>query len=186
LSKILNPAFLKMDGPSLDAKCDILEDTSFPVNAINSPTSNYTWRKLCFLPIEWYQEWYVFLNELPTLDALGSIAVWKTSYSLHIRIQHNHTSILTWFDRNKWHLVSWRIWRWVIHLDFERYGISLRRVGGWNRIVYKKGKCFQTPPSQLFSNPMKRTPAIQKTFYGWKVIFFNRVMHRKWKDNAMI
>jgi hypothetical protein len=44
--------------------CHFILDMHFIVNAIDNPTSNFSWIKVCFLFIEWYPGYCVCLNKL--------------------------------------------------------------------------------------------------------------------------
>jgi hypothetical protein len=75
-SKCSNSGICKKDGQALRKKRYFLLDFDFLVNSIDTPTSNYTWRNVCFLSIEWFQGWWVLLGEWPTLTPLHQSLFW--------------------------------------------------------------------------------------------------------------
>jgi hypothetical protein len=101
-------------------KCHFFFDSNFLMNGRINLLSNLAWREMCFLYIHWCQEWWVFFHGLPPL---GGIPISRCFDALYRRSRHiqNRTSLsLVSFDRYGWHFAPCDIWRWVVHLRFEK------------------------------------------------------------------
>jgi hypothetical protein len=88
-------------------------------------TSNFTLRKGCFLSTEWNQGYWVLVDDLPNLGPLESVAVsWLRLVFRGAYIRHKFTFFggIFWCCRYTFCLALCGIWRWVIHLGFEKQG----------------------------------------------------------------
>jgi hypothetical protein len=59
------------------------------------------------------------------------------------RIKHRSALFFVFLDRYIMSFVLCKIWRWVIHLGFERQGNLFSKVRVGNRKVSKKGRIFK-------------------------------------------
>jgi hypothetical protein len=66
---------LKKGWPITHEKWHFLLNMHFLIDEITNLFSNFTWRKQCFLPIDWYQWRRVWVYPLPTFGPLESVTV---------------------------------------------------------------------------------------------------------------
>lgn len=84
----------------LHEKCHFSLDMDFLVKKVIHLTSNFTWRKACLVSTGCSPGCCVFMDDLPILGWLESVAVLRAQCSVRGRIQHKCTSNLTSFDRH--------------------------------------------------------------------------------------
>jgi hypothetical protein len=92
----------------------------FLVNGVDNPLSNLTWTWKYFLSIDWFQESLILLDGLLLLAPLQSVAFGGASRSVHSRIQHKSAYFWVSVDIYALHRVACKIWRWFVHLGFEK------------------------------------------------------------------
>jgi hypothetical protein len=110
------------------------------VKEVINPTSNFTWQKGAFLSIEWYQGYWVLLEWVVNFEDTRNSCCFGALCSVHRRIKRRNASTIIWFTIYRCHHASYKIWRWVIHLGFERHGNSLPKFEVRNHKVSKKSK----------------------------------------------
>lgn len=138
----LNPAMQKR-WIITQEKCRFFLDLNSLVNEVHNPTSNFTQRKMYFLPTEWWQRRLVFLNSIPTLRALKSVTV----FGLYVALTYVHS---TENARSLYHSIDANFI--FFHVKFEaRLYLSVLRnrvtlyknIGVGNRPAPKKCALFK-------------------------------------------
>jgi hypothetical protein len=133
-------------------KRHFLLDMYFIANKIANLTSNSTWTKKSSASTEGCHFCWSWMDKLPALGVIESVAVLWTLYSIHTHIQKRLTIILVSFDSYASYLVACRVWRWVVHLGFEKQGNSSQKMTIGNRRGFIKS-IFQSPPARFISHP---------------------------------
>lgn len=92
--------------------------TDFLVNKTGNPTSNFTWKKACFLSTERFKgvDFSWIDHRLWDTPISGCFA---TVYRLYRRVQRRKSLLLAWFNNYGLHLALCEIWSWVIHHGLE-------------------------------------------------------------------
>jgi hypothetical protein len=101
----------KKDGPSPVTKSHFFLDTDILVNEITNLSSNFTWKKACFLSFVCRKKGWGLLTKPSTEAALQPVAVSKHWVEGNGRIHHKNTLFFVSFDRYGSHLAPYTIWR---------------------------------------------------------------------------